>query len=308
MQPTNPTETMPPEPMREALLARADELCMLPDAAKEALQIAEDADCTIAQFCCVVERDVKLATEVLALANSAMFASSEPIANLQQAIVRLGLAKCRNLILASSASSLMKRISIEQEWVRDLLWQHSFTTANACVRLNQSLNLGYHGEEFSAGLLHDFGRLLLAVTMPNEFAEADDMSFQESGRNTVTEFKLLGTDHCELGAWFAQHNGLPMEISSVMRWHHDLDFDHPQQRLTALTAAADHIANFLQREGQADGYIAAQNHGIHALTRITQSNVDEQFQSIADTILKLVLRDTKRAAQGCVNPHTSGAI
>jgi len=169
--------TLPPEELRRSLLKRADDLSMLPAVATEALQLARNPDCTTAQFAGVIERDVKLATEILSICNSVLYSSGKPVANLHQAVIRLGFRQCRNLILTSSAASLMKRLPLEQEWIRELLWRHSFTTAVACLDLNNRLRLGFQGEEFTAGLLQDFGRTLLAVAVGKNQPDVDPLDF-----------------------------------------------------------------------------------------------------------------------------------
>jgi len=192
--------------LKSSLLKRSDELSMLPAVATEALELARDPECRTAEFAGVIERDVKLATEILSIANSVYFAASAPVASLHQAVVRLGLRQCRYLILSSSAASLMKGMPLEQEWVREVIWQHSFRTATACQYLNKTLKLGFDGEEFTAGLLHDFGRLLLAVAAPESFANADPLSFEEDEEFLSKENSILGSDHCSFGAWFAEYN------------------------------------------------------------------------------------------------------
>src|SRR6056297_1482904 len=243
-----------PEALQQKLLSRADELSMLPAVATEALEMARDPECKTAEFAGVIERDVKLATEILSTANSVMFAATTPVSSLRQAIVRLGIKQCRNLILSSSAASLMKSLPLEQEWVREVIWQHSFRTATTCAQLNTSMNVGFEGEEFTAGLLHDFGRLLLAVAAPEEFPRADTLSFEEDEEFLSRETAVLGIDHCQFGAWFAKHNRLPRSLVAAIQFHHLPEMHHPDSKLIALVAAADHLASFFQRSGDWSQY------------------------------------------------------
>ena len=78
---------------------------MLPDIAVKALAMARDPNCSIKEFASVVERDPKLATEILRITNSAFYGARNPIMNLKQAVTRLGFAHCRNVILAASLGS-----------------------------------------------------------------------------------------------------------------------------------------------------------------------------------------------------------
>ena len=293
MEPVIEQCVQPPEHLQRALFSRTDELSMLPAVANEALELAKDPDCTSAQFASVVERDVNLATEILSMANSALFACGTPVVSLQQAIVRLGFRQCRNLILTSSAASLMKSLPLEQEWVREVLWQHSTLTAASCVHINRTLSLGFQGEEFTAGLLHDFGRLLLAVAAPEQFADADPLTFEEDENILEFERSFLETDHCAFGAWFAKTSGLPEALSSAIHYHHEPAVDHPHQKLIALVAAGDHVANHLQISDEPEEYESSGNRGIAQLAEITSSNIVEKFDGISDTLLEEILRDSR---------------
>ncbi len=284
------TQTCSPmDQLKKSLLKRADELSMLPAVATEALELARDPECRTAEFAGVIERDVKLATEILSIANSVYFAASAPVASLQQAVVRLGLRQCRYLILSSSAASLMKGLPLEQEWVREVIWQHSFRTATACSYLNKSLKLGFDGEEFTAGLLHDFGRLLLAVAAPESFAKADPLSFEEDEEFLSREISILGADHCSFGAWFAEHNGLPRSLVAAIHYHHLPETHHPDQKLIALVAAGDHITNHYQRFEEFEGYDVGLNRGAHALAKVGQQGLLRNQNDVVDKLFNEVL-------------------
>jgi putative nucleotidyltransferase with HDIG domain len=278
---------LPPVELRKALFAKSGELSMLPAVATEALRLAKDPECTAARLSGVVEQDMQLATDILTLANSAVFACGQPVANLQQAIARLGFIQCRNLILSSSASSLMKKLPTGKDDVREKLWKHSVMTATACMHLNQTLRLGCNGEEYTAGLLHDLGRLLLAVANPTGFAEVDKLDFEEQGDFLSAEREMFEVDHAAFGAWFAQHNKLPESLIFATAWHHEPKIDHPHQKLIAITAAGDHMANYLQRNGSSEGYQPQTNPGICALP----SSVLLQFAGIAHKLMDDVLEE-----------------
>ncbi|MCD0463484.1 HDOD domain-containing protein [Roseiconus lacunae] len=275
--------------LKQTLLDRADQLAMLPAVASEALQLANDPECRTEELANVIERDVKLATETLKISNSVIFSASTPVVSLRQAVVRLGLKQVRNLIISSSAASLMKNMPLEQEWVREIVWQHSFRTATVASHLNQKMRFGFEGEEFTAGLLHDFGRLLLAVAAPEDFAEADPMSFEEESEFLSRERQVLGIDHCQFGAWFAEYNKLPRSLVAVIELHHLPETHHPNQELIALVAAADHLASHFQRYEENNGYDVGLNRGAHALSKLGHPELLEDRDQVIDEVFGEVL-------------------
>lgn len=264
---------------------------MLPAIAMQAMDIAKNPDCSIGEFAAVVERDVKLASDILGMANSALYSPGKSIDNLHQAVVRLGFRQCKNLIVSASLTSMMKSISLEEEWIRELLWRHAFLVGMLELHLNRALNIGFQGEEFTAGLIHDFGRTLFAVCLPDQFVQIDPLQFEESAETLAYERSVVGTDHCEVGAWFAVANRLPESLVSVVRFHHQPAEANSALRLTALTAVADHMANFIQRHESADGYEPATNSAIVLLEGAGVRCAGPRFNEICRAIMEASVRD-----------------
>jgi len=258
-------ETGIPVELQHRLIQRLGDLNMLPGIARQAMDIAQDPNGSMDKLAHVVERDVKLAADILVLANSAVFAGGKKISSLHTAIVRLGLRQCKNLILTSSVTSLRKKLSTEQQWAQENLWQHGYATAMLAYMLNRTLGSGFQGEEYTAGLVHDLGRTLLAVAFPNDFARIDPMTFDETAEVLAHERSLVGVDHAQLGAWFVAMNNFPEALAEAVRRHHHAEQPQPHQRLTLVVAAADHMANYLQRIKKAEGYDPAQNGAIALL-------------------------------------------
>lgn len=277
--------------LKDKLLSHSDDLLMLPTVANEALKLIDDPECTPLEFASVMERDVNLAAEILALSNSAVFAAGKPVLSLHEATVRLGFSQIRSLILASSVASLMKRLPLEQEWIREILWRHSYMTALVCKQLNMRLRLGFQGVEFTAGLLHDFGRLLFAVAAPDDFAAADPLDFDESRDVLAREVGVMGGDHSEFGAWFAEWTGLPESLVASLRYHHCPEVEQPEQQLTALVAAADDIANHLQIHEDPETYDITNNGGIKVLSELIGERVAASFEEHAVAVMEETLQE-----------------
>jgi HD-like signal output (HDOD) protein len=201
------------------------------------------------------------------MANSPLYTYSASVLTLHQAVVRLGINRTRSVIFTSGMASVFRKLDLEEEWVREQLWMHSFMTAVVAWHLNKEFNCGFDGEEFTASILHDFGRLLFAVCLPERLEEIDPLDFDETPFVTRREQDITGVDHCELGAWFAVANRLPEELVEVVRLHHTPEEARVAPRLVALVAAADHLANHLQRNGGPAEYDCRSNTAIELLER-----------------------------------------
>ncbi len=270
---------------------------MMPAVAMQAMQLAKDPDCEIKQFASIIERDVKLTTDILRMANSILFSGGTPVHSLHQAVIRLGFRQCKNLILSSSVSSLMSRMKTGEAWVRELLWRHSFLTGLLGVHLNRVFRSGFGGEEFTAGLIHDFGRTLLAFCLPAEFAAADSLDFVEDETILAHESEVLGINHAELGAWFAQQNQLPMALQEVMMFHHQPHLANENRLLVTVISLADQIANQLQRQSAGQELAIDELRGFDLLEdmgiRLSQRRLEEHLPEIIKQTLEDATHLTK---------------
>lgn len=250
-----------PRNLTEVLVAKARDMKMLPDIAVKAIVIAEDPNADVSELVKVVAQDVKLTTDIVSLSNSSMFGSTRPILSLQNAITRVGFRQTRNMLLSASVAAMMKEMNWFEKDVREKLCRHSFMTASISSQLNRLLRMGLQGEEFTAGLIHDIGRTLLAVALPTQFRRFDLMEFDESIDLLSHELNILGTTHAEVGAWYLQRNCLPDELIDVARYHHAPEEAGRFKRLIALTAAADRLSNFcMTAAGVEDRSAAFANH------------------------------------------------
>jgi HD-like signal output (HDOD) protein len=281
--------------LRADFSRKAQKIQMLPAVALQALDIAKDPDCSISDFVAVIERDSKLATDILSMSNSPLFATGgTTIASLQKSVVRLGFRQCRNLILSASLTSMMRNLSLDEEWISDVLARHAFLTGITAMHVNRIIGTGFQGEEFAAGLIHDFGRLLLAVCLPTQFSKADPLDFDESSATPANESMVLDTNHCQAGAWFAEISGLPPELVEVIRHHHCPSNAVRFRRLVALTALSDHIANYIQRSNSSEDYNLAANEAVFVLEGTGIVNVAGRLSDLMPEIVDMAQRDAEQ--------------
>ncbi len=205
-------------------------------------------------------------------------------------MLRLGLRECQNLMMAVSMGNLFQNSAPQTKGYCAVLWKHCFMTACLCRQLNHELHFDYQGEEFTAGLLHDLGRILLAVTMPADFSQADPLDFVEDAHILERERRLLHTDHCQLGAAYGQQNRLPSTaVAAIQFHHHPLDAkDH--RGIIGLVAAADHMANFLQRGDPSAVYDPAGNVGYEGIARVWSPEKAAEFKRLVPRLLQETTR------------------
>lgn len=292
-QTTNATHWHPSLEMQAKIRRAADEFQMRPSAAVEALNLIQDPECSIRELVGVAQRDIRLTSDILKIANSALFGARSKISSLDQAVMRLGLPRCKNIILACVVSSMLKKPSAQHERLADLIWSHSLLTATTATHLNLDLGIGLMGEEYAAGLIHDLGRLLLGLADADRAHEADPLDFDESNGTLDRERQLLGTTHAAVGAWFAEDMRFPNALVTCIRCHHQPDSANESLCLTALIAAADDIANYFQRTGSFEGYNPDQNQAVALLEEHGVFDAQIKLKFSFEKIMEKALRDAR---------------
>jgi HD-like signal output (HDOD) protein/prolyl-tRNA editing enzyme YbaK/EbsC (Cys-tRNA(Pro) deacylase) len=225
------------------------ELPALPATAAQILQLAADPRASARQLAQIVEQDPALAAQVLRYANSSLYGYAGKINNLQTAIARvLGFEYVMNLALGFSIGKAL-RVPKDGPFGMDAFWQHSVCCARLVEVLSQHLPRTQRpprGTAYLAGLLQNLGRLVLGHTFEaeffllNRFAEANpEMSSCELER------QVLGVSHDQIGAWLMEAWGLPRELVTAVRYHHDEGYweqhaVYPQLVLIANRALALH--------------------------------------------------------------------
>jgi HD-like signal output (HDOD) protein len=233
----------------------------LPSSATRALAVINDPDCSIRDFSRIIETDPALATSLLKLVNSSLYAGPNKCVDLTQAIARLGLRETQNLILAVSVRSVFRWMPKGQEAERDRLWRHCSLTAVLCRHINDKLGLGFRGEEFSAGIAHDLGRIMLAVGHPEVFSKLASKETTDEERLLQLERETLGYTHCDLGAWLTSSWSLPEELTEVIRHHHDPASAPKHPVLASVVSLGEEMANYIERTRGVDGIDMKRNPG-----------------------------------------------
>lgn len=189
----------------------------------------------------LVTADPAFSAQILRLANSPLFGFHSRIDSLQHALVILGLRRVRSLAMTVATANYMHAALKVRELER--CWRHTL----ACAILTEELARVCSFPDdvaYTAGLLHDIGRLGLLVAHPAPYAQL----MQDATRNSVEildlERKLFGVDHCEAGRLLAQQWNLPEDILIVAGRHHDPP-DGPVQDLSALTYLGCQLADSL---------------------------------------------------------------
>lgn len=221
------------------------QLLSLPEVCLRIQQLADDPYADISEFAQLVAQDPALTTRLLKLVNSAYFGCSGRVDTISRAVNLVGIAELRNITLAMAALEVFGGFEHEHF---DLLgyWRHSVYTALTARCLARRAGVLHAERLFTAGLLHDIGRLLIFNLLPESAARIRQCTDQ--GMDACeAERAELGFDHAEAGSALLELWRLPKELCITVALHHAPE-TAPAAR---LETAAVHIANQIARQVEA---------------------------------------------------------
>ena len=185
---------------REAILARIQTVPSLPSVVIKLRQYLNEPDVNFDTLARMIAYDPGLTANVLQLSNSAYFGWSRSIRTVKEAIVRLGTNRIFQMVLCMSVAPLVRKPIKGYDTDSEGLWRHSISTAVCAELVAAELNLACRSEAFTAGLLHDMGKIVLGT-----FVDVDDAPIKEIMRTDQLAFNeaeqmVLGIDHAEVAS------------------------------------------------------------------------------------------------------------
>lgn len=197
------------------------------------------------QISSVLRTDPSLTATTLRMANSTFYRCGEAVSDLDAAIRRLGTAKLVEVVAVSwFAARLPEVVPFYLERAEDL-WRHSVASAVICQRLASELGMPA-AVAFTAGLLHDIGKVVLA-TAPRVSQIRLVCEPGESPRDA--ERRIIGVAHDEIGGQLAKTWRLPAALGEAIRWHHQ-----PSAAFTAETKKLATLVGFSSSVARTFGF------------------------------------------------------
>jgi HD-like signal output (HDOD) protein len=229
----------------KALVARINKLPTLPTSYQRLVEVLKSPNSSIEDVAEVISTDPAMTARLLKLVNSAYFGLQKPVADVARAGALLGLDRIMALVLGQGIFSDCDAPKVEG-FSMEALWQHSVRTASAAHRIAvaEKMERDVVAAAFLAGMLHDIGKLVLAMGLPEQYAKVLKIAAGRPGDLQQTEMLELRASHTDVGAYLVGLWGLPNTIAEAIAYHED-----PSQSrsasfgLPAIVHAADRLAH-----------------------------------------------------------------
>ena len=264
--------------LSKKLSAAVEKMPAFPKSVQRILELSCDINCPPKELVSVIEKDPVMTMKLLRILNSAYYSFPRQITSVNQSIVYLGLNTIKNMALSFAViGTLPQKNAAGYDMQRYLM--HSLLTASLARILCQKFNKDGTdpGDCNLAGLLHDFGKIVFAQSLPVEFKQALAYSAEHKVPLHISERKIIGVDHSVVGAMLVEKWQFPKNLCEVIRHHHDDSL--PSTTLQYCLYVADQLSKhkiFLNDEGRELGALPP------AIAGRFGSNYDEIIVKLGD--------------------------
>ena len=209
----------------------------------EVEKVVHKPDATAEEIAKIIELDQSITAKVLRLANSAHFGFNRRVTSIRDAVALLGSKTTENVVLTVSTFEAMDKIKLSGSFDRTAFWEHSIACGAAAKAIARSLEMD-EDVHFSAGILHDIGKVVLDGFFPDYFDRAVKIAVKRDIPIAEAEQETLGITHGDVGSHLVQRWDLPEIFIKVTRAHNSLSVEDKQYE---KSVALVHMANILCR-------------------------------------------------------------
>lgn len=228
----------------KSLVAQLETLPPVPELYTKLCETLRSPDCTVALVGQIMETDQAMTAKILQVTNSAFFALRQEVNTAAHAVSLLGLDTIKALVLTTGIFAPLEGRSFSEGFSIDKLWKHSMLVGTYAKAISErkERSKADAGDAYTAGLLHDIGKLVLASVCTDDYARVHAYATEEEVTLQTAEAAILGCTHSEIGAYLLGIWGLPDVIIESVAYHH-----RPAESIGSEFSplAAVHVANVL---------------------------------------------------------------
>jgi putative nucleotidyltransferase with HDIG domain len=193
----------------------------------------------------VISEDQGLTARILKLANSPLFGYFSKIETISQAVTIIGIQQVRDLALALSVMDVFT--GIPEELINmEQFWRHSIATGLTARLIATSQRETNLERFFVAGILHDVGRLILFIRLPDLFRDMLEECSRDNRLLYHVERERLQFDHADVGGSLLRKWKIPPGVAEPVEFHHRSHLAELYPRETSLLHLADIFAHALE--------------------------------------------------------------
>jgi putative nucleotidyltransferase with HDIG domain len=232
--------------IREKIESFIYDMPSLPVSAKKVLEICNNTNVNPADLSKVISFDPVLTGRLLQLINSAFYSFNSRITSLVKAITMLGTNTVKNLTLSAAILGTLPKNKVVNGLNMEGYWHHSLCVGvtSKLLAAKQGVDTRFHQEYFTAGLLHDIGKVSLNAVLPEEYMRTIEIADSDHKPLFIAENENLGINHCTAGEIIADAWKFDSPVSDVISFHHSIgEYNSEYLHIIYNVAAADYFSS-----------------------------------------------------------------
>ena len=223
--------------VEKRILAGVDKMPAFPESVHQVIKLASNINCSQKELVEVIKKDPVFTLKILRLVNSAYFGLGREVTSINHASVYLGLNTLKNVAMGLAAVGAIPKGKMAGLDMGGF-WLHSLAVASATRMLGAMLGVSRDeaADYFAAGLLHDIGKVVFALYLPEENL-AVNAKVAEGKSIYEAELEVIGKSHSDIGAMLAEKWHLPGELGVAIARHHATENGESSQMVDCVHAA-----------------------------------------------------------------------
>ncbi len=207
----------------------------MPGVFQEINKSIQNPETTAEDIAKIISSDQALSAKILRIVNSVLYGFPRRISNIRHALIILGFDVVKGLLLSSSVFDIM----LARGFLG--LWQHSIGCAISAGVIAKKLNMPDPEEVFVAALLHDLGKVIIKLELPEESSLIEQKVIDNHISIYEAEKDILGFTHATVGKWLCQEWYLPNKLAYPITYHHQPNLSEFAMQSTAVVHVADSL-------------------------------------------------------------------
>ncbi len=229
----------------DQLIGSGQDLPSLPEIYLRVSEQLEDESTGVQQIGATVQNDPAITSRILKMVNSAYYGLPNQVSSVAQAISLLGRERLKHILIGSVLRGVFSG-NDNPAFSMQAFWQHSIKTAIIARQLARQMNQIDEPEAmFTAGLLHDIGKLLMINHFPELMLATEEYMIQKRVDVLSAELQQIGITHTAVADALMQHWGLPRLLIDCAVLHHEPVHDGPNRFATHLVYLANHLSEYV---------------------------------------------------------------
>lgn len=225
------------------ILMNIGDLPALPQITNRIIELTANPESTNQEICDLINMDQVLVAKVLKLVNSAYYGLPRKVATVSEAVAYLGMQTLRTLVVGASVYKTLAGLQKKPGGNYDEIWHHALACAVSSRMVAAELMIRQKDHAFTAGLLHDIGRIILITLFRDQYQQVYQLAEVRGCRLIDAEMEILETCHAEVGKMVAQKWNLPMILVDPIGYHHEPFFDCDNQELVQIVYLGNIVAS-----------------------------------------------------------------